>query len=210
MHFSLFKAFKWVKRKKVKISYILILVHCDFCICTCKTGTAGGLVDLCILGWLEARWSQHGGAGWLQCCLQLPGRAWRNTFEEWQSKLSRDCPSPFIRREFPAFGKIVLSWELQPRYSETGSKGPNSCHGNEGAIGTLFPWQQSRKHCHTNSLGGGKALYLRSNGLERQLMLENWPSESLLLRGWWCRCLVPASDEQCESGANQNWGAKER
>lgn len=27
--------------------------------------------------------------------------------------------------------------------TETRCKGPNSCHGNEGAIGTLFPWQQS-------------------------------------------------------------------
>lgn len=34
---------------------------------------------------------------------------------------------------------------------ETGSRGPGSCDGNEGAIGTLVPWQQSRKHCQINS-----------------------------------------------------------
>lgn len=34
---------------------------------------------------------------------------------------------------------------------ETGSRGPGSCDGNEGAIGTLFPWQQSRKLCQINS-----------------------------------------------------------
>lgn len=48
MLFVLCKAFKWVKRKKVKISYILILLHSDFCSCT------GGFIDVCVLDWVGA------------------------------------------------------------------------------------------------------------------------------------------------------------
>lgn len=87
---------------------------------------------------------------------------------------------------------------------ETGSRGPRSCDGNGGAIGTHFPWQQSRKHCQINSQRKKKALYLRTNGLGKQLRLENWPRQSLLMGGWCYHCLVSTS------AANQNWGSRER
>lgn len=45
--FLLCKAFKWVKIKKMKISYILILLHSDFCICT-----------------LGFHWCLYPGVGW--------------------------------------------------------------------------------------------------------------------------------------------------
>ena len=41
MHFLACQTFKWVKRIKVQIC-ILISVRCDFRVCPCKAGTAGG------------------------------------------------------------------------------------------------------------------------------------------------------------------------
>ena len=89
----------------MKISHILILVHCDFCIC--KTGAPGGLTFVSWADLKPATVSAEVLADFSGVCGCLEGHEEIHLTSGSQS-FPVTVPLPF-QREFPAFGKIVQS-----------------------------------------------------------------------------------------------------
>lgn len=125
-----------LRGKKVKLLYILILLHSDFCICT-----GGSLMFVPWAGLEPDGASLEVLAASSHVDSSLQGHEGIYLSNDSQS-FPVTVPVPLSKGNSLHLERLfrLRNCSQDP---ETGSRGPRSCDGNEGAIGTLFPWQQS-------------------------------------------------------------------